>query len=171
MQPIKRRRWVFISTAVIAALLIIFPPWRACAIRTTTRYAAVADVAPAVVIDTVAWLLPFEPLYAPPRATLAGDRMRDLASRAMAGDRAARTELRASAARFESRLRVPDILRTDGELWRDSVLLAAGVPAMSSYDLKVTIDQRWLAARLILLAMVVLLLEMRHRKRVTPTGS
>ena len=171
MRTINRRRWGFVGAAVIAGLLILFPPWRARAIRTTTRYAAVAQVAPAIVVDTIAWLLPFEPLYAPPRPTLTGDRMRELASRSMAGDRAARTELRESAARFAPRLHVPDILRTDGELWRDSVLRAAGVPAMSSYDLTVTIDQGWLAMRLILLALIVFFLELRVRKRVAPTIS
>ena len=97
--------------------------------------------------------------------------MRDLAARVMAGDRAARAELRESTGGYETRLRVPDILRTDGELWRDSVLRAAGVPGMSSYDLTITIDQRWLAARLIVLGMLVLLLELRVRKRAAPTIS
>ena len=171
MLRIKRRQRKFVPAAVIAGLLILFPPWRARAIRTTIRYAAAADVAPAIVVDTIAWLLPFEPLYAPPRPTLLGDRMRDLAARSMAGDRIARSELLESAARFESRLHVPEVLRTDGELWRDSVLRAAGVPAMSSYDLTVTIDQRWLATRLVVLGIVVWLLELRTRKRVVPTAS
>jgi len=169
VQPVSRRQWGFVVVGVIAGLLVLFPPWRARAIRTTTRYAAAADVAPAIVVDTVTWLLPFEPLYAPPRATFTGGQMRDLAVRSMSGDRGARAELLESAARFEPRLHVPDILRTDGELWRDSVLRAAGVPAMSSYDLTVSIDQRWLATRLIVLALIVLLLELRVRKRVTPT--
>jgi hypothetical protein len=168
---IGRRQWWFIGAGVVAALLILFPPWRAQAVRTTTRYAAVAGVAPAIVLDTVTWLLPFEPLYAPPRTNLTGERMRDLAARSMAGDGGARTELRESASRFEPRLHVPDILRTDGELWRDSVLRAAGVPAMSSYDLTVRIDQRWLAGRLILLGLVVFLLEWRARKRRRSTIS
>jgi hypothetical protein len=168
---IKRRQRKFVAAAVIAGLLVLFPPWRARAIRTTTRYAAAANVAPAIVVDTIAWLLPFEPLYAPPRATLTGDRMRDLAARSMAGDRVARSELLDSTARFEPRLHIPEVLRTDGELWRDSVLRAAGVPAMSSYDLTVTIDQRWLATRLVVLGIVVWLLELRIRKRVVPTAS
>ena len=156
------------GAGVVAGLLILFPPWHARAIRTTTRYAAVSQVAPAIVVDTVAWLLPFEPLYAPPRPTLTGDQMRSLAARSLAGDLAARAQLRESAAGFESRLHVPDILRTDGELWRDSVLRAAGVPAMSSYDLTVTIDEGWLAMRLSLLGLVVFLLELRFRKRAAP---
>lgn len=97
--------------------------------------------------------------------------MRDLAARSMAGDRAAREELLESTARFEPRLRVPDILRTDGELWRDSVLHAAGVPAMSSYDLTIRIDQRWLAARLIVLGLIVFLIELRFRKDTASTAS
>jgi len=97
--------------------------------------------------------------------------MRDLAARSMAGDRVARSELLDSTARFEPRLHIPEVLRTDGELWRDSVLRAAGVPAMSSYDLTVTIDQRWLATRLVVLGIVVWLLELRIRKRVVPTAS
>ena len=165
MHLIRRSRWWFIGAGVVAALLVLFPPWRAQAVRTTTRYAAVTGVAPAIVVDTVAWLLPFQPLFAPPRADLTGDRMRDLAARSMAGDGGARRELRESAARFEPRLHVPDILRTDGELWRDSVLQTAGVPAMSSYDLTVRIDQRWLVGRLVVLGLFVFLLEWRVRRR------
>ena len=154
---------------MVAALIVLFPPWRAEAVRTTTRYAAVPGVAPAIVVDTVAWRLPFEPLFAPPHADLTGDRMRDLAARSMAGDGAASAELREAAARYEPRLHVPDILRTDGELWRDSVLRAAGVPAMSSYDLAVRIDQGWLVGRLVVLGLVVFLFEWRTRKRAAAT--
>jgi hypothetical protein len=172
VRGVRRRSSILAGTVIIAALLVIFPPWRARAIRTTTRYTAVANVAPATVVDTVDWLLPFAALYAPPRASLTGAQMRDLAARSMAGDTAARTTLRRVASGFERHLDVPEILRTDGELWRDSVLHLAGIPAMSSYDLTIRIDQRWLAARLALLALIAFVLDARAPKRArsAPTG-
>jgi len=125
------------------------------------RYAAVPGVAPATLVDTVQWSVALEPLYAPPRAALGGERMRELVTRALAGDSAAKLELRLSAATFEGRYQVPEVLRAPGALWRDSVLSRAGIPSITSYDLMFAIDQRWLAARLIVLAAITLLLMRR----------
>jgi hypothetical protein len=149
------------AAVVFAAVIVAFPPWRARAIRTTARYEATPGIAPATLIDTVRWTLAFAPLYAPPRATLAGEQMRQLATRSLAGDTTAKAELRHSTAAFEARFHVPDILRASGALWRDSVLGKAGIPSVTSYDLSFTVDQRWVAARLTVLAAIAVVVSWR----------
>jgi hypothetical protein len=125
-------------------------------------------VEPSTVIDTVAWPIQFAPIFARPRAAIAGAAMRDLAQRSLAGDTSARAELRRRTGGVERRYHAPEVLRTDGEIWRDSVLAAAGIPATSSYDLTFSIDQRWLALRLALLALIALALDYRARRRLRP---
>lgn len=161
----RQRRLILLGIALAAVLALLFPPWRARAIRTSTRYAAVSGVAPSTVVDTIDWLIPFAPIYAPPRAWLAGDRVRALAARAIRGDTEARRLIRDSVVVVEQRYHAPDVLRTGGEVWRDSVLAAAGIPAIGSYDLTFIIDQRWVAARLAALALLGLALEWRGRRR------
>lgn len=163
----RHRRLILIGIAVGAALALLFPPWRARAIRSSTRYGAVSGVAPSTVVDTIDWLIPFAPVYAPPRALLTGDRMRELAARAVRADTDARRRMRDSIIDVEQRYRAPEVLRTSGELWRDSVLAAAGIPAISGYDLAFTVDQRWVAARLATLALLGFILEWRGRRRAT----
>ena len=157
-----------IVLAVAAVLALLFPPWRAHAVRSTTRYAAVAGVAPSTVVDTIDWLIPFAPIYAPPRSRITGDRMRTLATRAIQGDSAARRNLRESTMDVEQRYHAPEVLRSNGEVWRDSVLAAAGIPAVSGYDLAFTIDQAWVAARLVVLGLLGFALEWRARRRRAP---
>ena len=161
----RHRRLILLGIALVAVLALLFPPWRARAIRTTTRYAAVSDVAPSTVVDTIDWLIPFAPIYAPPRAQVTGDRMRAVASRAIRGDTGARRWISDSVVVVEQRYHAPEVLRTGGEVWRDSVLAAAGIPSISSYDLAFSIDQRWIAARLVVLALLGLALERRGRRR------
>ena len=163
----RYRRLILLCIGLAAVLAFLFPPWRARAIRSTTRYAAVAGVAPSTVVDTIDWLVPFAAIYAPPRPVLAGDRMRELAGRAIGGDSDARRRLRDSTADVERRYHAPEVLRAAGAVWRDSVLAAAGIPAISSYDLTFTLDQQWLAARLAVLALLVFALEWRARRRRT----
>lgn len=162
---LSRRRAIVAVAGTIALLFLIFPPWRARAIRTTVRYAAVSGLEPAIVIDTIIWPLSFGPLYSPPRAPLSGNHMRDLAARVANGDTSARRLLREATAEKERGVHVPEVLRTDGELWRDSVLRAAGIPASSSYDLTFAIDQPWLAARLAAVALLALLIDSRLRRK------
>jgi len=132
------------------------------------RYAAVPGVAPATLIDTIQWTLALSPLFAPPRATLGEDQMRALATRALAGDTAAGAELRRATDPYEDRYHVPVMLRAPGALWRDSVLLRAGIPSLTSYGLTFVIDQRWLAARLIVLAAIALLAIRRFATAAKP---
>ncbi len=166
----RYRRLILLCIALVAVLALLFPPWRARAIRTTTRYAAVSGVAPSTVVDTIEWLIPFAPIYAKPRPLLAGDRMRALGSEAMHGDSSARRRLRDSTADVEQRYHAPEVLRTAGEVWRDSVLAAAGIPTISSYDLTFAIDQRWVAARLAALALAAFALERRRRRQRVPAA-
>jgi len=161
----RHRRLILIGLAVVAVLALLFPPWRARAVRSTTRYAAVAGVAPSTVVDTIDWLIPFAPIYAPPRSRITGDRMRALATRAIQGDTAARQDLRESTMDVEQRYHAPEVLRSSGEVWRDSVLAAAGIPAVSGYDLAFSIDQGWVAARLVVLGLLGFALEWRGRRR------
>ena len=161
----RHRRFILLGIALVAVLTLLFPPWRARAIRTTTRYGAVSGVAPSTVMDTIDWLIPFAPIYAPPRSRLTGDRMRQLAARAIRGDTAARRRMHDSVIVVEQRYHAPEVLRTGGEVWRDSVLAAAGIPALSGYDLAFTIDQRWVAARLAALALLGFAVEWRGRRR------
>ena len=161
----RHRRFILLGIALVAVLALLFPPWRARAIRTTTRYGAVSGVAPSTVMDTIDWLIPFAPIYAPPRSRLTGDRMRQLAARAIRGDTEARRRMRDSVIVVEQRYHAPEVLRSGGEVWRDSVLAAAGIPAISGYDLAFTIDQRWVAARLAALALLGFAVEWRGRRR------
>ena len=161
----RHRRFILLGIALVAVLALLFPPWRARAIRTTTRYGAVSGVAPSTVVDTIDWLIPFAPIYAPPHSRLTGDRMRQLAARAIRGDTEARGRMRDSVIVVEQRYHAPELLRTGGEVWRDSVLAAAGIPAISGYDLAFTIDQRWVAARLAALALLAFAVEWRGRRR------
>ena len=164
----RYRRLIVIGLAVAAALALLFPPWRVRAVRSTTRYAAVAGVAPSTVVDTIDWLIPFAAIYAPPRSRITGDHMRALATRAIRGDTAARRELRESTMDVEQHYHAPEVLWSGGEVWRDSVLAAAGIPAVSGYDLAFSIDQGWVAARLVVLALLGLALEWRSRRRRAP---
>jgi hypothetical protein len=166
VQRPRGRPLIVVVAATVAVLILLFPPWRACAIRTTTRYATVSNVAPQVVVDTVRWTLAFAPLYAPPRA-ISGDRMRDLAARTMKGDAGARSELRRSTEESERRFHAPEVLRTAGELWRDSVLTAAGMSSMSSYDVTFSVDQGWILTRLGTIAAIAFLLDRRARRKNT----
>lgn len=161
----RSRRLILLCIGFVAVLALLFPPWQARAIRTTTRYAAVSGVAPSTVVDTIDWLVPFAAIYAPPRPLLEGDRMRELARDAIRGDSSARGRLRDSATSVEQRYHAPEVLRTLGAVWRDSVLAAAGIPAISGYDLTFTIDQRWLAARLAALALLAFALQWRGYRR------
>ena len=111
-------------------------------------------IAPSDVTDTVQWTVAFAPVYAAPRATIQGERMRQLATRALSGDSVAAGELRRSTEQVERRYHAPDVLRASGSLWRDSVLARAGIPAVTSYDLTFAVDERWMAARLAVLAVV-----------------
>ena len=161
-------RWplpVIAGAVVLALLVVIYPPWRASAVRTTTRYAAVAGVEAATVTDTLRWALAFKPLYAPPRATINGQTMQALATRAALGDSAAKFELRRTTDEFERRFHVPEVLRASGALWRDSVLAKAGIPSVTSYDLSFALDQRWMAARLTVLAAIIFLAVRRRSRR------
>jgi len=161
-----RAQVAIVGGAIALALLtLLFPPWRARAIRSTTRYAAVAGVAPALVIDTVEWGLSFEPLFGAPRAPMAAAEARRLAERARAGDLGARAELRRVLEPFEQRYNAPEVIRTGGELWRDSVLAVAGVPSVSSYDVTFSVDDRWLSARLVAIAAAASLLEYWRQRR------
>jgi hypothetical protein len=165
---LERRALIVAGAGVLALLVLLFPPWRARAIRTTTRYAATPGVEPSTLIDTVTWPIQFAPIFAAPRAALPGAAMRDLAQRSLGGDPSARAELRRRTSGVEQRYHAPEVLRTDGEIWRDSVLTAAGIPATSSYDLTFSVDQRWLALRLALLAVLALGLDYRGRRRIRP---
>jgi hypothetical protein len=163
---LERRALIVAGASVLALVVLLFPPWRARAIRNTTRYAATPGVEPSTLIDTVAWPIQFAPIFAPPRAALDGVAMHDLAQRSLSGDTSARAELRRRTTGVERRYHAPEVLRTDGEIWRDSVLTLAGIPATSSYDLTFSIDQGWLALRLVLLALIALALDHRERCRI-----
>lgn len=163
----RHRRLILLGIALVGVLALIFPPWRARAIRSTTRYADVSGVAPSTVVDTIDWLIPFGPIYDPPRSRITGDRMRALATRAIRGDTEARRRMRDSILGVEQRYHAPEVLRTAGEVWRDSVLAAAGIPAVSGYDLAFSIDERWIAARLVVLALLAFWVEWRDRRRRT----
>ena len=161
----RTRRLVVAGLAAFALVVIVFPPWRARAIRTTTRYAAVPGVAPSVVNDTLVWTLAFAPVYAPPRSTLDGQRMKLLAARSLSGDTTAAGELRRLTEDVERRYHAPEVLRAAGAIWRDSVLARAGIPSVTSYDLTFVIDESWMAARLAVLATVVFVLLLRKKSR------
>lgn len=158
-----RGRLIITGAALVLALaILLFPPWTARAVRTTTRYAAVQGVAPATVVDTVSWSLRVYPLFSPPRARVDGLEMRDLATRAQAGDTAAKRELLDSTGAFERRVGVPEILRTSGELWRDSVLAAAGMPSVSAYQISFALDDVGIFMRLAAVVFVAVVLDRRR---------
>lgn len=158
-----RGRLVITGAALVIALgILLFPPWNARAIRTTTRYATVAGVAPATLVDTVTWALRSFPLFSPPRSPLSVMEMRDLAVRAQAGDSAAKRRLVLATGAFERRVGFPEILRTSGELWRDSVLAVAGMPSTSWYEVRFTLDDVGIALRLAAVAIIALIVDRRR---------
>jgi hypothetical protein len=107
-----------------------------------------------MLVDTLRWTIAFAPLYSPPHAALLGPRMQQLAIRSLSGDTAAGNELRRSTEHVERDYHAPEVLRAAGALWRDSILARAGIPSVTSYDLTFSIDQRWMAARLTVLAIL-----------------
>jgi hypothetical protein len=158
-----RGRLTITALAVVLALLVlIFPPWTARAVRTTTRYASVPGVAPATLVDTVSWNIRALPLFAPPRPTITGSEMRALPGRARSGDSTAKRRLVSVTESFERRVSAPEVLRTAGELWRDSVLAAAGMPSVSSYEVRFAIDDVGIAMRLATIALTALLIDWRR---------
>lgn len=158
-----RGRIVITGAALVLALaILLLPPWTARAIRTTTRYTAVPGVAPATVVDTVNWSLRVAPIFAPPHSSLTGAEMRELASRAQLGDSQAKHRLIQLMDPFERRVGAPEILRTTGELWRDSVLAAAGMPSVSSYEISFALDDVGIALRLTAVALVAVILDRRR---------
>ena len=158
-----RGRLLIAGTALaLAVLILVFPPWRARAIRTTTRYPAVANVAPATVVDTVIWTVRALPLFDPPKAPLTAAEGRELSRRAQSGDMSAKRRLLSVMDPFERRVKAPEILQTEGELWRDSVLSAAQMPSVSSYDVAFTLDNSAIALRLSVVLLLAFILDRRH---------
>jgi hypothetical protein len=166
VRQLRQRPLIVVSASVLAFVLLLFPPWRARAIRTTTRYAGIAGVTPSTMVDTISWPLSFVALYPAPRASLPGERMRELVARSLKGDAASRDSLREATRALERRYKVPEVLRMDGELWRDSVLMAAGIPSLASYDLTFTLDQKWIVARLAALALIAYIVDFRSRRNL-----
>ena len=160
---IDRGRLLIAGTALaLAVLILLFPPWYARAIRTTTRYAAVANVATATVIDTVIWTIRALPLFDPPKAPRTAAEGRELSRRAQTGDTAAIRRLLPMMDAFERRVKAPEILQTVGELWRDSVLSAAQIPSVSSYEVDFTLDDSVIALRLSVVLLIAFILDRRH---------
>lgn len=162
MKRDRGRQLITGAALVLALAVLLFPPWNARAIRMTTRYAAMPGVAPATVVDTVAWVLRASPLFAPPHAVLPASEMYRLATRAIAGDTSAKRRLLLITEPFERRVGAPEILRTSGELWRDSVLAAAGVPSVSAYDVTFAVDDVGIALRLAAVAIAAVVLDRRR---------
>jgi hypothetical protein len=147
---------------VLALAVLLFPPWTARAVRTTTRYASVPGVAPATLVDTVTWSIRVMPLFAPPHPPISGAAMRDLAGRAQSGDTLAKRQLVHLTDVFERRVGAPEILRMSGELWRDSVLAAAGIPSVGTYEATFALDDVGIAMRLAAIALIALVIDRRR---------
>ena len=137
-----------LAAALVAALLVAaHPPWRATAVRTSTRHAGVPNVEPVTLVDTIEWTLAFAPLYARPRSPSDPTLARQV-------DERARRERQAAIERFEHKYKVPEILRTAGAAWRDSILGRAGIPSASSYAARFAVDRARLALRLAVVALL-----------------
>lgn len=148
-----RSRWYLSTLALVGALLIVlFPPWRASAVRTTVRYATAPGVEPFTLVDTVRWTLSFAPAYARPRFP-ANAAWLDTQGGRTATD-ATREERLRVLDEFERRYHVPPVLRTSGASWRDSILSTAGIPSASSYQASFAIDGARLALRLVVLGII-----------------
>ena len=156
----------FTAATLVAVGVVLVPPWRATAIRTTTtRYGGEASATPMTLTDTVQWTLSWAPLYRRPRAPFTAAQWRAAEERALAGEGVARATLLPIVSRFERRYDVPDVLRAAGTAWRDSVLATAGMPSISSYDVVFAIDDARLATRLALLLLAAYLIDRRQRRR------
>jgi hypothetical protein len=161
--PRDRGRLLITGVALALALaILLFPPRTARAVRSTTRYAAVQGVAPATLVDTVVWTLRASFVFAPPRTPVTATVMRALAARSLAGDTAAKQRLLGLTEPFERKVAAPEILRASGELWRDSVLAAAGIPSLSGYEVTFAVDELGVALRLASVALVAFILEVRR---------
>lgn len=141
------RRSLLVVGLVAAMLLVLYPPWRATAVRRTTRYASVPGLQPFTLVDTVEWTLTFAPLYAHPRLPSAS-RTVGAATGAVPG------EQRRAVQDLERQYDVPEVLRSSGAEWRDSILGRAGIPSASTYEAEFTIDRARLALRLATLALL-----------------
>ena len=146
-----RSRWYPLALVLVSALLIVlYPPWRATAVRTSVRYSAAPGVEPFTLVDTVHWTLSFAPAYARPRFLADAAPLDPPAGRILTA--AVREERLRALEEFERRYQVPQVLRTNGASWRDSILSSAGIPSASSYEASFTLDGARLALRLVVLA-------------------
>ena len=161
-----RSRWYLLALALASALLIVvYPPWRASAVRTTVRYASASGAEPFTLVDTVHWTLSFAPAYARPRfpasaAPLDPPTGRDTTT-------AAREKRLRALDEFERRYHVPQVLRTSGASWRDSILSSAGIPSASSYEASFVVDRARLALRLAAVGIIAVVADrvLRRRRR------
>ena len=144
---------------------MLYPPWRATAIRITTRYGNVEGMQAQSVVDTVEWPLEFAPIAAAPRTPFTTTELQQIVIRAHRGDSTARDELRLTTQSFEERYHVPEALRASAAFWRDSVLSAAGIPSVTTYHVTFAIDDARLALRLGLLGAVAMVTEWKAVRR------
>ena len=143
-------------------MIVLYPPWRANAVRTTVRYATAPGVEPFTLVDTVRWTLSFAPAYARPRFPMGAAPLGPQTGRTTT---AAREERVRVLDEFERRYHVPQVLRTSGASWRDSILSSAGIPSGSSYEASFAIDGARLALRLAALGIIAAAADRLLRRR------
>lgn len=160
-----RQRRAVIAAGALAVIVLLHPPWRAEAVRTTTRYGGTPGLAPLEVTDTVRWPVRWAPIYAPPRAPFTAAALRAASERALSGDTASRSAVRRLTEHFEERYGAPEGLRTAGTFWRDSVLASSGIRSGSTYEATFRIDNLALALRLTMVAALGALAWWRARPR------
>ena len=122
----KTRSVILALGAAIAALVALHPPWIARALTMRMSFDGPPASAPATIVDTVSWLVPFAAIYSPPSLSIPARQQAAYQARVSKGDTSTAREWQNKIEGIERRYRVPDQLRSE---WiRDT---AVGAPTVA----------------------------------------
>lgn len=112
------QRMVIVVGISLMAAVALHPPWIARAALTRMSFRGFPRVPPTFVLDSVAWSVPFAPIYSPPSLDIPARELATYQARLMAGDTSAGTDWQRKSEAIERRYRVPRELRS---VWRRDV--------------------------------------------------
>ncbi len=102
----------------LMAVVALHPPWVARAVVTRMSFRGFPRVPPTTVLDSVAWSVPFAPIYSPPSLDIPARELAAYQGRLIAGDTSAAKDWQEKTEAIEQRYRVPRKLRS---VWRRDV--------------------------------------------------
>src|SRR5687768_16853025 len=122
----KTRNVILALGSGMAALIALHPPWTARALTMRMSFDGPAASAPATIVDTVSWVVPFAAIYSPPSLAIPARQQAAYQARVSKGDTSTAREWQSRIENIERRYRVPDQLRSE---WiRDT---AVGAPTVA----------------------------------------